>query len=117
MSEPAVSSTETALASAWRATLDNASPRTATTSGATAASILVRIGPSKLSVGRNFRVVAARSTMRVTSAWMSLDSSSGTESEDRAPDVADRRVEVVDRDVEPRLDLGTILERDRLPAG
>ena len=64
---PASRSTSTVVASACRLALDSASPSTASRSGATAGLTRVRTGPSKVTVGRNFRVAAARSAILVTS--------------------------------------------------
>ena len=86
------------LASACRATLDSASPSTARGAAATAGGDdELLTGPTKRTLGRNFSVRAARShEVERPSRRTSAESSADAEREDRAPDVLDRLVEVVD---------------------
>ena len=78
----------------WRWTAPPRAPRAGPAPGRRSTS--VRTGPSKRSVGRNFSVPAARSTIRVTSAWMSASRVRGRQREDRPADVLDGGVQVVD---------------------
>ncbi len=106
ISSPAETRTSTADASACRVALLRASPRTASRSGATVAPTRERTGPSMRTVGWNFMVAAARSTIRSISVCTSVVASMVPKREDRAPDVLDGAVELVDRALEPSGDLG-----------
>ena len=82
----------------WRCC--RASPRTASRSGATSAPTTDRTGPSIRSVGRNFRVAAARSTMPLDLGLHVRAGVHGPQREDGPADVLDGPVELVDRPLE-----------------